>query len=32
MTLGSVTASAPVRSTDDTPGELQRALPSERGN
>jgi hypothetical protein len=27
----SVTASAPVRSTDDTHGELLRALPRERG-
>ena len=31
MTVVSVTASAPIRSTDDTHGELQRAQ-SERGN
>ncbi len=32
MTLVSGTALAPIRSTNDTHGELQRALPSERGN
>ncbi len=32
MTLVSVTASAPVRSTNDTNGELQRAQPTERAS
>jgi hypothetical protein len=31
MTVVAVTASAPIRSTDDTHGELQQAQPIERG-